>query len=396
MLYGLRIIMTNEQIDALLYRAEGSDLDFKAEQYAISGEDNETKSELLKDILAMANAWRDGPAYILLGFKEVKPNPPEVIGISTLYDDAHFQQLVNSKVTPKIQFKYEVRPYHGVTIGIITIPKQPRPFYAPKLWGRVSPNTVYVRRGSSTAIALPDEIAKMGADSELQRRQPHVELFLLNSDGSNAFSEKMTVRILDFGNIRKLPDFSFQRSSEGLYMSAFENLNTNSSYWRDLAKWIKANSASIPVHIHVHNGSAFALSDCKLEIDIDTEASVTAGFRSGSGLPDYPRRERDIFPVGRFQNLAARDQPTLSVEGEADSRQRCIVRFSKILPGETAVLDNFLAIYPQEGGTLTLVSRLLASELTEPLPFRHSADVDVQRETKTIDDLVKLDARKTN
>lgn len=102
---------------------KGSDLDFKAEQYALSGEDNETKSELVKDILAMANAWREGPAYILLGFKEEKPNPPQVVGISEFHDDAHFQQLVNSKVTPKIQFKYEVRPYRGVTVGIVTIPK---------------------------------------------------------------------------------------------------------------------------------------------------------------------------------------------------------------------------------------------------------------------------------
>lgn len=385
--------MTDDLIDGLLYRTEGSDLDFKAEQYALSGEDNETKSELLKDILAMANAWREGPAYILLGFKEEKPNPPQLIGISEFHDDAHFQQFVNSKVTPKIQFKYEVRPYRGVTVGIITIPKQPRPFFAPRTWGRVLANTVYVRRGSSTATALPDEIAKMGAEAEEERRRPLVDISFLTAEGDDVFAVKRSARILDFGSIRDLPDFSFRSSSGGIFNS-IENLNTNSNYWRDLAKWLSAHLAAIPVHVHVYNRSSFALSDCKLEITVDTEAGVAAGFRSGSSLPDYPQKERSLYPLsGRIPNFAIRDEPNLSVEGE-EGKQRCIVRFPKILPGETAILDNYLAIFPQECGILAFRSRLLASELSEPLPYRHSVEVEVLRDTKTIEDLVNADAGK--
>lgn len=384
--------MTDDLIDGLLYRTEGSDLDFKAEQYALSGEDNETKSELVKDILAMANAWREGPAYILLGFKEEKPNAPQVVGISELHDDAHFQQLVNSKVTPKIQFNYEVRSYRGVTVGIITIPKQARPFFAPRTWGRVLANTVYVRRGSSTATALPDEIAKMGADGAQERRRPLVDLSFRTAEGDDVFAERKSVTILDFGSVQELPDFSFRGSSGGLFMGPIENLNTNSNYWRDLAKWLRAHQAAIPVHIHVHNRSSFALSDCKLEIAVDTEVGATAGFRSGSSLPDCPQKERSLYAnIGRMPNIAIRDEPKLSVEGEA-GKQRCIVRFPKILPGETGILDNYLAVFPHECGTLTLRSRLLASELSEPLPYRHSVEVEVHRVTKTIDDLVDADA----
>lgn len=382
--------MTDDLIDSLLYRAEGSDLDFKAEQYALSGEDNDTKSELVKDLLAMANAWRDGPAYILLGFKEEKPNSPQVVGISEFHDDAHFQQLVNSKVTPKIQFKYEVRPYHGVTIGIITIPKQARPFFAPKTWGRVLSNTVYVRRGSSTVIALPDEIAKMGAEGEQKRRQPLVNLSFCNAEGDDVSTEKKSVTILDFGNIRDLPDFTFRNPKGGLFMGAIENLDVNSNYWRNLAKWLKEHQAAISVYIHVHNKSSFALSDCKLEIVADAEAGTAVRFQSGNSLPDRPQEVRSLFPnMSHMPNLAIRDEPNLSIEGEAGN-QRCIVRFPKILPGETAMLDNYLAVFPHESGTLTFRSRLLATELAEPLSYQLSIEVEVFKDTKNIDDLVNL------
>ena len=41
----------------------------------LSGEDNETKSELLKDIPRHGQCLERAPHYILLGSKEEKPNP---------------------------------------------------------------------------------------------------------------------------------------------------------------------------------------------------------------------------------------------------------------------------------------------------------------------------------
>ncbi|RTZ47447.1 hypothetical protein EKL30_00025 [Candidimonas sp. SYP-B2681] len=66
-------MVNNELLDALRYKNEGTDLDFKIEQYRFAGGNDFEKSEMLKDILAMANAWRDGTGYILLGFKDTDP-----------------------------------------------------------------------------------------------------------------------------------------------------------------------------------------------------------------------------------------------------------------------------------------------------------------------------------
>ena len=47
-------------------------------QYFLAGVTDHQKSELLKDILAMANAYRAVPGDILIGFKDRTPQPAEV------------------------------------------------------------------------------------------------------------------------------------------------------------------------------------------------------------------------------------------------------------------------------------------------------------------------------
>lgn len=64
---------TDEILDALRYKSEGTDLDFKQAQYRFVKATANDKAEFLKDIVAIANAWRDGTGYILVGFKDSSP-----------------------------------------------------------------------------------------------------------------------------------------------------------------------------------------------------------------------------------------------------------------------------------------------------------------------------------
>ena len=63
--------MDLQLLESLLYQEESEALDFKIQQYPFSEATDEQKSELLKDILAFANAWRQTDAYILIGVQEV-------------------------------------------------------------------------------------------------------------------------------------------------------------------------------------------------------------------------------------------------------------------------------------------------------------------------------------
>ena len=64
--------MDDSLLESLLYQAESATLDFKAQQYTFAKGTPEQKGEILKDILAFANAWRQSDAHILIGVKEVK------------------------------------------------------------------------------------------------------------------------------------------------------------------------------------------------------------------------------------------------------------------------------------------------------------------------------------
>ena len=73
--------MTIKQIEFLLDEDEGTSLDFKRDQYKFEGASKEDKSELLKDILAFANAFRRSDAYILVGVEEVRAGRSKVLAL---------------------------------------------------------------------------------------------------------------------------------------------------------------------------------------------------------------------------------------------------------------------------------------------------------------------------
>ena len=149
-------------MEELLNEDESAMLDFKRDQYLFDKASDEQKSELLKDILAFANAWRRTDAYILVGVEDVKGGRSSVVGVTSHFDDASIQQFVNGKTNRPVTFSYHVFPFEGVQVGIFHLPLQDRPIYLKKDFGKLKQREVYIRRSSSTDIADPDEIAKMG------------------------------------------------------------------------------------------------------------------------------------------------------------------------------------------------------------------------------------------
>jgi hypothetical protein len=166
--------MNTGLIEQLLNEDESTSLDFKRAQYPFEGASDEQKSELLKDILAFANAWRRTDSYILIGVEEVKGGRSVVVGVTEHLDDAKLQQFVNSKTQRPIGFSYEALPFESVQVGVIRIPVQARPAYIKQDYGRLKKHTVYVRRGSSTGVAEPDEVSRMGLTSEDYHPRPRL------------------------------------------------------------------------------------------------------------------------------------------------------------------------------------------------------------------------------
>ena len=91
-------------IDELIkYHHEGSNLDFKREEYR-----SENRGELAKDVLAMANAQTKGDRYIVIGI--TKKSNEEIIffPVSRPEDSAHIQQYLKPKIFPELNISYIV------------------------------------------------------------------------------------------------------------------------------------------------------------------------------------------------------------------------------------------------------------------------------------------------
>jgi hypothetical protein len=195
------------KLESLLHLDEGVTLDFKCEQYRFAQSTEEDKSEIVKDILGFANAYRRSAAHILIGVKEVRGGRSIVKGLQTHLDDHALQQFMKSLTNQPVRFHYEAVAIEGRQVGIIQIDQQTRPIYLKKDYGKLAKERVYVRRGSSTDPTRPatlEEIAQMRMDDAI----PPVYLLIPKVEdgyivGNNILEKRIefpfTVKSLQFG-----------------------------------------------------------------------------------------------------------------------------------------------------------------------------------------------------
>lgn len=350
-------------LNMLRYKSESTDIDFKSAQYRFNGGSEADKSEMLKDILAIANSWRDGPGYILLGFKDRRPHPAEVVGIQESIDDSRIQQFVNSKVKPKLTFRYEEHLYEGMTVGVIIIPKQNRPFYLSSPYGKLKSNVVYVRRGSSTDEAEPVETIAM-AQEDSGRSDLKIELAVLTPQ-NEVLPRSFAHTYLQF--IEEFPDFKRSRPSRSPFeIPSYTSLERdNRDFWREYGEYKRVTEALISVQFVLTNRSRVQLSNAKLEVMVEALDSQPFQIIAGSEVPEKPESILDFTALPSVHELLAKQKAKLKVD-ENDPTPICHIRLGSLLPGEQG-RSEVIAIIPQAPGKLRLHLRILGGELATPI-----------------------------
>ncbi|AOO57155.1 helix-turn-helix domain-containing protein [Klebsiella pasteurii] len=372
-------MLSETLLEELCYKGEGSDLDYKSERYNFSRKvSDEEKSEMLKDILALANTHREGTAYILMGFKENPPYPAEVVGLSQegVIDDSRLQEFVNGKLETKLTFRYEEGLFDGKHIAVISIPKQQRPLYLKKDFGKLLKDTVYVRRGSSTGIASPREIALMGA-ANLARGDAQVELLFQTAENQllPSFFEKT---FLIFPS--NLPDLEKQK---GLYTLGGI---ANKDYWRDCAAYHSYRERLIQVRLSFSNQSEFSLSDVQLEITCRSPEDRDISLMRADDLPPEPEMTLILSGLASHFEHAKRN---MSVD-EHGSQPTVHATLGIVRPGQTIRTEEDLVILPSGPGNYVLYVRVFASEIPKPILFEHSFGVSGKVIEKDFSDLNQL------
>lgn len=279
--------MNVELFESLLYQTESEILDFKVDQYPFEAATDVQKSELLKDILSFANAWRRSDGYILIGIEEIQGGRSIVRGISKQLLNRNLQQFVHSKTNRAVSFSYAELQVEGLLVAAITIPLQERPIYLRKDFGKLKGNVVYVRRGDSTGEAPPDEIVKMGQVGYVADAQPSLNLEFADLKRLRLIGTELNLQAIDFAvpDANLIPDYGRVRSGDFMLPAAVSG--NNADYLREIAEYISDHGRFQPIGFAVGNSSTAPATNVVLRMRI---ASASVEVRSQDEMPDEPSK----------------------------------------------------------------------------------------------------------
>jgi len=380
--------MNTSLIEQLLNESESDSLDFKIEQYPFDGADDNAKSELLKDILAFTNSWRRTDAYILIGVREIKGSRSEVVGITKHLEDHSLQQFVNGKTQQPITLSYISITFDGQQIGVIKIPVQSRPVYLKKDYGKLKKNVVYIRRGSSTAEASPDEIAKMGAADT--RGFSNVDLNIGFSDlrtrTSLGESITLTSKVLNFHPDR-IPDFKGETSTSMFPNIDFSMSKPNKRYYRELVKFFDDKFLLNPVGFAVKNLGQLTVHNVRMLVSIEQESNML--LLTEDGLSGYPTKYINYLASPISMNIPTIGQSNLSLE-TFNKTQVITVEYGNIQPKAGAWSDEPVFIGSQNNNELKIIAQVYADELPEPASFNLKVGFEIESLTLGLADLEKM------
>jgi hypothetical protein len=376
-------------IDSLLFEEEGTELDFKRDQYPFDGADDEQKSELLKDVLAFVNAWRRADAYILIGIQEVKGGESVVFGVSTHLDDAKLQQFVNSKTNKPIEFSYTPMTFRSEQIGLIHIPLQDRPVYLTREYGNLRKETVYIRRGSSTGTAKPDEVAKMGAAvDERTRLRPQLLPMIAAGDDWSEIATNATFESIELVTppLKDLPDYDPPSEYGPFGMPRLSPMyHTNRAFFREQAEYLRFTNKMRPVRLSVRNTGTALASGVKVIVQIDDpEGTVEVAL----GCDKPARATRQWSPM---DNLRAAPVAAASDIDVVRTKLGWTItsHLGKVHAKDTALSDEELLVGVTTTRSLRLLVSVFADELSSPVQEALSIDFFVRSHEMTYEQLTR-------
>lgn len=376
----------------LLYESESNSLDFKAEQYEFEKASDEKKSELLKDILAFSNAWLRTTAYILIGVRDNKSAKAEIIGLQKDIDDAQLQQFINGKTNIPVDFNYKTIQLEGKKIGVIEITHTKRPVYIKKDYGRLKANIVYYRRGSSTAVATPEEIFNMGKDDTNKNQDiPLLEIDFCNYKSRDVIGESLNIHssLINLEHRKNIPDF---RSESPKPKSIFDThieikmFHDNTEYYRELFDYYWIHKRINYINLSISNKSQFLATGIKVSITLRKEDGF--GIFPTSKLPELPEKQHRTYPLPLTRKpinpASFLHQKKISIENNEDD-WLIDLTIDKIYPNSTHYIEDQIVIFSSINFDKILNIKIFGDNI----PFPIEQTLSLKCETKEIDSSLK-------
>ncbi len=381
-------------IEELLFEEESSTLDFKQEQYAFINANEYQKSELLKDILAFANAWRRNDAYILIGIEEVKGGRSCVLGVDDDLDDADLQQFVNSKTQRPLIFEYKNAQIDGEKIGLIKIPINERPIYLNKDYGKLKKHTVYIRRGSSTGIAAPDEVAKMGASIHSEKNVPTLEFAFANRDEKLSLEKNIHIisKVLELPVDAVIPDYEESRNNNQFdFITSHRTINKD--YYREVLAYYYWRTISYPMAFCISNPSDIRATDIKIEIMVNAHEEDSIFLENE--LPKEPCASYEH--LNNLHNIKSLPEHLADMQTKPDIMIKLIentwhidVLFQKVQAGQTVFTKDIIYFSSTKEGEIDFSYKIFADNLPSPIQGNLSVNVKIEKWKSDLEEIQEI------
>jgi hypothetical protein len=369
--------------DEFLFRGESERLDFKRAEYLFAGASDADKAKLLKDILSMANSWRDERAYILVGIDAKPGHAPNVIGITSHIDDAQLQEFVNSKTNRPVQFRYFHTILAGKTIGAFEIDVQERPIYLTKAFGSLPVGVVFTRHGSSNSVASPDEISRMGASGRQLGATDLVVGFASPSTsewiGETVHVDCCLVTVAEEPD--NIPDYRefIEVGNTGVRVGTH---GTNPEFLRELVDVYKKRALLCNRAITFSNRGSVLAENIRVEFVLK-DPNRDYRFCTDRDFPDrWPSRRGSILDVSDFKPVQGpfSEAPRIDFSYRGDSWHLAF-EIKALQPGRTwkPAIDFYVGA--RKSGQLILDGTVLANSLPRPGKCALTLDFVVRDET---------------
>ena len=377
-----------DQIEELLNQEEGPALDFKHSQYQFKRSSSPEKtedrrSELVKDILAFANAKRSTPGYILIGVKEVKGSRSKIVGISEHLVDNDLHDFMSRRTQRPIEFSYTPYLIDGAKIGVIEIPAQDGIFFLTNSYGSLHQNLVYIRDGSSTRIADPYEIAEM-----LTPNTPSFELNLIDKYSRGMSSPSCKVQSLMLDPLLPADEIQTEGPPGHNFLSLPSLENYNSNYAVELIIYTFHQCFCQPLRLRIHNTSDVTGKKIRFETSIMKGQNILVM----SSLPELPREYSNPLLHSRIPKIYHRDDITIELS-ENDESWEIIVEFENVRPGEKVLTDDELWIGSAITQNFTVNGKILGENIPNPIPCPLLIEFQTQKRPMTLQDVEIAEAQ---
>lgn len=346
-------MIDENQIEELCLKGESVTLDYKSEQYKFNGDKNE-KSELLKDILSFANAWREGNAYILIGVSEGN-GKGEITGIEPkcVIDDATIQQFINSKTNEIIPFScYSVDCKKGL-VHVIEIEEcgNGRPFYIIKDFGNVKKDIVKIRRGTSTDEASTGEIVKM-TEAKISNKKPILDAYICAAGSDNYSKEAISLCAWDVDFKNQHPIGPFNPTAN--YVSSLLNISEE-----DKQEWIAKSCRICSINLKLKNISDVQAKDLKIQTKI---SNASMKIKELDSYPSKPERYTINAPI---------------------TSRSIINRNISIHPKDEYIEEKIIYLSPEDSGEADFAITVFGENLVSPLNFNFKLRFLIEKKTLT-------------